>query len=97
MQLPQSTQELVTAEKPRVGLVLYDVPNAHEAVVRHEPHEVGMHAVAPQVDPADDPADQRIPVRQMQKPKALLDRLPGLHRHRAADASGCRGYRELDG
>ena len=56
-----------------------------------------MHAVAPQVDPADDPADQRIPVRQMQKPKALLDRLPGLHRHRAADASGCRGYRELDG
>ena len=59
-ELSDTVEKRFTEEEPRVGLVLHDMPDADELrMLRHLP-ELIDNVRAPQVDPADDTADERI-------------------------------------
>ena len=87
VQLLESADELFAQEKPRIGLVLHDMPHTHEFFPRHELSQLTLYVDTPQIDPADNAADQRMLLCQFKQPAGLLERLSGLHGDRAADTS----------
>ena len=84
-QLSDAVEKRFTEEEPRIRLVLDDMPNADELRPLGELPELIDDVRAPQVDPADNTADERIGSGQFQQPATLLEGLPRLHGDGAGD------------
>ena len=69
-----------------VGFALDDVADADEPAIGGQPAELRIEIRGPQIDPADNPLDERIFRRQLQKPAGFLERLPDLNGDTSDDA-----------
>ena len=73
------------------------MPDADKLRMLRNLSELIDNVRAPQVDPADDTADERIGIGELEQPAALLEGLPRLHGNRAADSLRGGKRREILG
>ena len=89
---PHAPHEGLPEHKPRIRLILHDVPHAYEFFVISQDRQVVRDMFAPQIHPAHDAADERMLVGQAEQPAGLRERLTRLHGHAPHDA-----HRPCDG
>jgi hypothetical protein len=86
-ELPQAVDEFLSEQKSWIRLILNDVTHAHKSFPASELPQLLRDSPTPQVDPAHDATDERMPFGQIEQPTGLFVALPGLHRNCAANAS----------
>ncbi len=81
-----AAQKVVLEHERVIRLILHDVADADELRVVAENLQLFVNHRATQVHPADDAADDRVPIRKLEQPLRLLESLAGLHRDEALEA-----------
>ena len=81
----EAAEDVVADDEVVVGLVLGDVPDADELGVVLDLEQLPLAVGAGQVDPADDPGDERVPLGQAERPVVLAGVVLGLDDDRPVD------------
>ena len=85
VQRPEAANKVVTQQKPRIGLVLNNMPYPDEFWGGGKSCQVLGDCGTPQVDPADDALDERIGRSKLEQPVIFCERLASLHGDRASN------------